>query len=435
MKLKTILASSVANLDSDVYTGGGTNDTQALQRVLDMSRENDGIHLIMDGAALVTGLTIHSNTTIECLSYDCGFFQSEQSNCAIITNSNWDLYALQTRNISLIGGTYNQDSFRQSHHIPTDGIHHDPWNREEKGVYTLEFYGIRNLIMRDLCIRNNRTYALNLAGWQDVTIENINLDLPDLRHRQNQDGLHFYGPGKHLMIRNLSGRTGDDIINLSPDEIDLFSSITDVLIDGVFLDECDYGIHMLSRGTGRLDRVTVRNVTGSCRSFAFRVNCFYPDKTYGDFGNIVFENIDIRLLPIIGGLYEPASLFRIGGNIECLTLRNIRLHQCTDNRTLFEIGRAFFDSEFEGMAGYCHPDGLQQHINTIIIDDLTILEDSAANAGTAYIKVFCSIDNMILRNITVLHSENQMAGQLLIYEHENDKVPAIKRLIMDNVYM
>ena len=36
-----------------------------------------GVHLILDGAALVKGLVVHSNTTIECPNKDCGLFIAE----------------------------------------------------------------------------------------------------------------------------------------------------------------------------------------------------------------------------------------------------------------------------------------------------------------------------------------------------------------------
>ena len=50
--MEKIFASSVAVLDSDVYKGGGTNVTKELQAVLDKAK-NGGVHLIMDGAALI----------------------------------------------------------------------------------------------------------------------------------------------------------------------------------------------------------------------------------------------------------------------------------------------------------------------------------------------------------------------------------------------
>ena len=67
MAIATVYASSVAKLDSNVRTGGGTDDTAALQAVLNRAKTEGGIHLIMDGAALISQLIVYSNTTIECL--------------------------------------------------------------------------------------------------------------------------------------------------------------------------------------------------------------------------------------------------------------------------------------------------------------------------------------------------------------------------------
>ena len=91
MKILTFYASERAKLDSNVHSGGGTDDTQALQAILDIADENTGVRLIMDGAALVSSLQVSSNTTIECLSKDCGFYQIDQTNKAIVTNKNWCL--------------------------------------------------------------------------------------------------------------------------------------------------------------------------------------------------------------------------------------------------------------------------------------------------------------------------------------------------------
>ena len=65
MRVIKILASTVTPLDSNVYTGGGTDATEALQKILDMAKDCDvGIHLVMDGAALISQLKLYSNTTI-----------------------------------------------------------------------------------------------------------------------------------------------------------------------------------------------------------------------------------------------------------------------------------------------------------------------------------------------------------------------------------
>ena len=112
-----LYASDYAMLDSNVLTGGGTDDTAALQALLDQAEESGGLRLIMDGAALVTGLRVYPNTTIECLDTSCGFFLRDGSNDAILKNAHWDLEEIRDNNITLIGGTYNHNCRGQQHDV------------------------------------------------------------------------------------------------------------------------------------------------------------------------------------------------------------------------------------------------------------------------------------------------------------------------------
>lgn len=432
MKIKTILASDRAVLDSDVHTGGGTDVTEKLQAALDEALVCGGVELIMDGAALVSGLRVHSNTTIKCLTRDCGFFQTPNARQAIVTNADWQGYAFGTRNVTLEGGTYNQDCLRQEHDFPIDGSH--MYNRigrpddfhGRKWTFGIEFYGIENLTVRDMTLRNFRTFGITVCCFSHVLLENIRLDLPDRMHAQNQDGFHFWGPGKFLTIKNVGGCVGDDFMNIGPDEHDGKSDITDVLVDGVFLDDADQAIRMLSYKTGRLDRVTVRNVTGSYRSFGFFINCWFPGETYGNFGNIFFENIDLRqTAPNYD--YRPPMLFCIGGSIECLTFKNIRHHNPSDARTLFEIGLPFYDTDF------VFPPDNKPSMKTFIIDGLTVIENSAASAPAEYIRIFADIDRLVLSDVTVIR-ENQSgpSGHLLSFAERGTLRMLVMRDILAN---
>ena len=85
--MHTYYASKYAILDSDVVHGGGTDDTASLQALLDKAKTEGGIRLVMDGAALVRGLKLHSNTTIECLGANCGFYLQDHANRPILTNA------------------------------------------------------------------------------------------------------------------------------------------------------------------------------------------------------------------------------------------------------------------------------------------------------------------------------------------------------------
>lgn len=429
MKIKTIIASEITILDSSVYTGGGTDVTKELQAALDEAQVCGGVRLIMDGAALVSGLKVHSNTTIECLTRDCGFFQAPGARCALVTNADWQGYSRNTRNVTLAGGTYNQDCLNQEHHFPIESDH--MYNRigrpddfhDSKWTFGIEFYGIENLTVRDLTIRNFRTFALTVCCFKHVLLENILLDLPDRMHAQNQDGFHFWGPGQFLTIRNVGGRVGDDFMNIGPDEHDGRSDITDVLIDGVFLDDADQAIRMLTYKTGRLDRVTVRNVTGTYRSYGFFINCWFPGNTYGNFGNIFFENIDLRqTAPNYD--YRPPMLFCVGGNMESLTFKNIRHHNPTDSRALFEIGLPFYDT------GYVFPDDNKPKLKNIIIEGLTVIENSPDSAGADYIRIFSGLDRLVISD--VLAVKDKTGGHLLSFTQKGSVGLLVMRDVVAN---
>ncbi|MBR4748020.1 MAG: hypothetical protein IK083_00410 [Abditibacteriota bacterium] len=328
-------ASDYAVLDSHVEKGGGTDDTAALQSILDKARDGrTPVRLVMDGAALITGLVIWPNTTIECINPSCGFFLADGSNRALLRNGDPDFYGeRRDKNITISGGTWNHNARGQEHHIELPG---DPYEEhlkrnhfsylvtECKHIFAFEFYGVENVTMRDMTVMNQRTYVMLMANFRFVTIENVNVVLRDYMSANNQDGFHFWGPGQFLTLRNLTGTAGDDFIALAPDEADGKSSITDVMIDGVHLNDSDQGIRLLSRGEGVLDRVLIKNVTGTYRGLGFIINPWFPGPG-GRVRNVVFDTVELRCIEPAYDYIDP-FLFKLGGNIENLTLRHIHFH-------------------------------------------------------------------------------------------------------------
>lgn len=413
MRTRKIYASSVAKLDSDVRLGGGTDDTAAIQSILDLAEEYGGIHLIMDGAALISRLKIHSNTTIECMNRDCGFFQIDHTDNSMLTNYNWDNYEIKTRNITLIGGTYNHNCANQAHDSALTGNFCAPdKNDPNDKIFNLciEFYGVEHLVVRDVTIRDFRTFAFTVGCFKNVTIENVWFEL---EHHMggNQDGFHFWGPGQYLTVKNSGGKVSDDIMNIGPDERDKISSITDVLVDGLFLDDAEQAIRLLSRGTGRLDRVTIRNITGQYRSYGFYIDPWFVDDSAGNFGNILIENVDLKEHQNTYE-YHPPVLVSVGGNIECLTLRNFRQHNAYDDRVIFEFGLPNYRTIPANYDEYEMP--CEQKMGTIIIDGLDIIEQEGEPEGKNYIRVYDKIDNMILKNVYVM-KDQKPNGKLLSF--------------------
>ncbi|MCL1933221.1 MAG: glycosyl hydrolase family 28 protein [Candidatus Azobacteroides sp.] len=378
-----------AVLNSDVYAGGGADDTDALQAILDRAPRLGRLHLVLDGAARISRtLKIHSNTTIECPDKSCGIFLSDSSNCNILCNADPDMKTIRNRNITLIGGVYNQNSPGQVHHREEK-----TWNQVSNLVMGMSFYGVEHVTLRDVTIANQRSWAMIMANWKYVTMDDIHIDRREREDHQNQDGLHFWGPGRFLTLRNIHGNSGDDFIALAPDEEDLKSSIEDVLIHGVQLEEADQGIRLLVRGEGKLDRVIIRDVTGTYRSYGFYISPWFKGSG-GNYGNIVFDMVDLR--PMKNNYeYTPPFLFKICGNIESLTLKNIYRHTPDFNHQMFLIGGHYV---YDRPATLQHPG----KIDRLIVDGLYIDERNENGVPDSYFRIksdvgFLSINNVIMQ--------------------------------------
>ena len=433
MKFITVLAGEIAHLDSDVIHGGGTDDTVALQQTLDLAKNGDvGVHLIMDGAALIRGLKVYSNTTIECLSAACGFYLADHSDCPVIQNGNLrkEGQAIVDQNITLLGGTYNQNCANQVHsiHYDDDRGFFPGWNipgsaPSSDGVVNHQWVGVRRLTLRDVVIRDQRTYAMTLCNWEHVVIENIEIELPGRVHGQNQDGIHVFGPGRFLTIRNASGCTSDDFIALAPDERDGISTITDVVIDGVHLDDADQAIRMLCHKDGVLDRVTIRNISGTYRSFGFFINPFHPTGLSENAGyrNILIDGVDLRSNGVDYNYTSP-FLFRVGGQVDNLTLKNITHYCPNDARPVVDVGLRYY------MDNVPSPDGSITHVRNLTVDGLTVIRKEGSAAGDLIRLQDCKVEHLAVKNVTVLDDDKR--GSLIALEQG----ATVKALRLSSVY-
>lgn len=411
MPTQIIYASQTgAKLDSNVFTGGGTDDTLVLQQVLDQAPESGGIHLVMDGAARITGLRVHSNTTIECLNQACGFYLADYANRPLIINADPSPEAIRNQNITLRGGTYNQNCLHQAHHVP-EGVH---YSQADAFVVGIAFFGVENLLIRDVTLRNQRTFAFLITNWLKVTLENITLDLPDYIPGGNQDGIHLQGPGRFLVIKNIQGKTGDDFIALNADEefngqkpffhpCATVGPMSDVVVDTVMVDDAAQVLRILSR-QHPVDRITVRNVSGNYRSFGFYLSAWdYRSKGFrGDFGSLIFENIDVRQTRADYTYTEP-FLFRISGNHRSLILRNIHYFDPTDDRYLVHV---------EGESDIPEIGTTPADVDSLVIDGLHIQDAASTPQSRPYIMVRGHVRQLVIRNCEIFRRQAKSAALL-----------------------
>ena len=280
-------------------------------------------------------------------------------------------------------------------------------NYFQSWVISLMFFGVENLIIRDVIISNHRTFAALIANWRNVDIRNIEMTYSDGGYMsyQNQDGFHFWGPGQCLTIRDVRGSSGDDFIALAPDENDLESSIQDVLIDNVVLINADAGIRLLSRGNGRLDRVTIRNVSGTYKSFGFFINPYYPGNQGGNFGSLLFDNINLHhTRPNYD--YTTPFLFRISGKIDNLSLINILHLEPEDGRPIIEIGSVKW-SEDDKQDDYTR-------VSSLSIDGMKITDLNGNANKTEFIILKGHINRFSLMNTEVIQQSGVGSDSCLI---------------------
>jgi hypothetical protein len=386
-----IIASEAgAKLDSDVTKGGGTDDTALIQGVLDRAPKLGTLKLVVDGPILVSGLKVHSNTTIECLNRTCGFYLSDNSNRPLIANATPQSEGRSDRNISFLG-TYNGNAEHQQHTTPEHG-----WTT------AFALHGVEQVLFRDVSLTNSRTFAVYLTNWRRVVFENIYINLDHIPKQSNQDGIHVQGPGEFLSIRNVQGRAWDDMIALNIDDllgdwdsdgkfgrdpasIKRFGSaagigpVSDVDIDGVQAEDCAQVIRILSRAS-RLDRVSIRNVKGTYRDFGVWITPYLREG--GNIGRLEFENIDLRPAGPRAYDYVPPFLFWIAGKMEQLTLKNITSHTPIDDRPLVWI----------------QPDA---KIDRLRIDGLNVYDPRKEIAHTPLIRADGRIALLELRDVVV----------------------------------
>lgn len=425
---KTILASATgAKLNSNVFTGGGDDDTAILQAALNTAATEGAVHLIMDGAALITGLVVHSNTTIECRDKTCGFFLADGANRPVLANAHPSRTQRLDRHLTLLGGTYNQNCRAQAHHLP-EGVH---YTQAKEFVVGLRLLGVENVLIRDVTVQDFRCFAILMTNWEHVTMENIRLDLPNFIHAANQDGIHVQGPGRFLVLRNISGKTSDDFIALNGDEE--FNGVTswchpevsvgpmsDIVVDTLIVEEAAQVVRILSRENSQ-DRITIRNVTGCFKSFGFYLSAWdYQSKgMQGEFGSILIENVDLRHAEHIYH-YTPPFLFRISGRHQALTLRNINYHNPREDRRVILV---------EGRTDVPDMGDTPADVKSLVIDGLHIQDDDCRQTKP-YIAVEGRVRHFALRNSEVLLTNPR--GPVKLIETSGD-LARVDTLVINNL--
>jgi hypothetical protein len=280
-------------------------------------------------------------------------------------------------------------------------------------------FGVEQVTFRDVTIKNATTFAVHMTNWERAVFENIDLDnYTKEPKRQHQCGVQVSGPGRFLSMRNIRGETQDDFIALNADDghsdwnqagefvrndsfgpYASFGPITDVDIDGVFINGAENAIRILSRQS-RVDRVSIRNVQGTFGRNGFFLQPHW--RSGGNYGKITFENIDLRPFKADYGIIP--FVFFLAGHFEHLTLRNIQSHLPVDSRPVIWV----------------MPHAV---IDVLSVEGMQIYQNDPHSAKAPVIQVDGQIDLLAVRDVTLYRAkEVPIDGALIRTDPDKTKL-------------
>ena len=310
-------------LNADSPTAFGSDQTTKMQALLDRAKSaNSGIHVIIDGRYTVGGLVVYSNTWVEAMP-GCGLMLATSNNMPLFRNANFTTNAPEDENITISGGVYNFNGYKQSHDIAAHDGYIGGW------VCGMEFIGVNNLTIKDTYLHNASTIMVRIQNCYDVAVRNTEIDagsFPPI----NRDGWHFNGPCGNITMENLKIDAGDDGIAFNANEpvingpgvavtnwTPLFwagGPITNVTVRNVnYIGSCLSATRLLSSGS-LIDNVSYDGLHGTVTVRFASIDNYQESPTNmvpignANLGSIRFANIDVEL---IGGGQNHQGTFDV----------------------------------------------------------------------------------------------------------------------------
>ncbi|MCA1807953.1 MAG: hypothetical protein LC725_00560 [Lentisphaerae bacterium] len=313
---------------------GHTDCTSAIQKCLD---QRGAVRLCGCGTALITDtLFIHGNTW---LSLDPSFtIRLADNTCRVMLSTRWanqryfddrfpefvtdpafpgfvsaadspDNWNLgePERNIRVTGGIWDANGGknpRQTH----------LWGSYGYRGFLMTIVHVNGFVMRDTTLFDPATYFFDAALLSNFTIDNIHLDMRELR--LNQDGIHLEGECHNGVISNIHGRTWDDMVALNggdswypkyPAGVPvpqrgtgtnilwksfLQGGISHVVIRDIHVSEGLTGfraIRLLSTGAHKIDAITIDGIYGRYTIDGILISAHH--QAVAPYGTIIIRNV------------------------------------------------------------------------------------------------------------------------------------------------
>ena len=293
-----------------LYGDGIHDDTEALQELLDKGGE---VFFPKPNAFYLVSktLTIGSNTRL-VLPRFAEIRLKDGSNCLLLRNKTVDKPAERlpaglgtwqrhlalhenkyspdpedtTVNIEIVGGIWNFNNMGQN---PNPLQSRDMSIPDFTG-YGMLFHNVKNFRLSSLTLKDPTNFAVTIDRTSYFNVDDITFDYNDGNPVSlNMDGIHVNGNCHFGCIRNLRGACRDDLVALNADE-GSGGPITDILVDGIFAEECHSAVRLLSVKYP-VERVRITNVYGTYYQYCIGISKFYPGEHGSFFDAITIDHI------------------------------------------------------------------------------------------------------------------------------------------------
>lgn len=203
-----------AHLNSNINSGGGTNDAVILQAAIDTLTNRGGGTLVIDGVALINAtVVLKSNVKIQVINGG-GIFLAPNSNCHMLTTVLTG-QTVSNYNVAIEGGVWNGNCDNQNRWVGRDST-----SATTQWVCGMWLGSMNGYTLNNVTMRNSKTFAIILCQSYNGVANNTTFLWDNAAtFGNNHDSFHLFGTLDHLVINGVVSTGGDDdVIGINTDE-------------------------------------------------------------------------------------------------------------------------------------------------------------------------------------------------------------------------
>jgi len=331
------LSGAISDADlSQFSTTFGTDNTSAIQAVLNTASSTNPIEVVFDGRYSVTGLRVKGYTTIRALP-GCGAILRTGSNKSLLENYNLSFTAgVRTdKHIKIVGGIWNGNA-------GTANANNIKGNGTVGLVCAMRFYGVEDLDIIPEAITNSPSYALHTLNCARYSVSRGVVDC-GVGGVINMDGIHADGNCEDITFRDMTITAHDDSIGFNADDLWRYAGgftalyypvatpgpIKNAAVENIILKSQLYGLRVMS-GASRVDNLVFKNIKGSTIGLAMIIDNYWQNPTAlsptdgaGNIGTIEIDGMEVAITEAGPGGTNDCTI-NINCNADKIIIRNLK---------------------------------------------------------------------------------------------------------------